>query len=246
MATDRLRQRGSYVGPAYRRPSRDQAPSPTRPPTHRTEQHPRILADDKAILRWLRATEDHPFWNATDQEFQRADQLDRGDQLLGPDGQLARVIGIRSGSQKVATAYNLTVDGIHTYYVLAGTTPVLVHNICPISGLKSGISADEVGVINRGYGGEYLLSGSFDNTLINASRYDSFWDKSAVIVRDVAGGHMFNNGNKRTAQAIVERLMERSNIVSGPTSADLRGVIDRVGKGQLSSVEDISAALRGF
>ena len=40
------------------------------------------------------------------------------------------------------------------------------------------------------------------------------------------------------------RLMERNNIVSGPTSADLRGVIDRVGKGELSSVEDISAALR--
>jgi hypothetical protein len=28
----------------------------------------------------------------------------------------------------VTTAYNLTVDGIHTYYVLAGDTPVLVHN----------------------------------------------------------------------------------------------------------------------
>ena len=40
--------------------------------------------------------------------------------------------------------------------------------------------------------------------------------------------------------------MERNNVVSGPTSADLRGVIDQVGKGQLSSVEDISAALRGY
>jgi len=49
-----------------------------------------------------------------------------------------------------------------------------------------------------------------------------------------------------TAEAVVERLMERNNVVSGPTSADLRGVIDQVGKGQLSSVEDISAALRGY
>lgn len=29
---------------------------------------------------------------------------------------------------KHARAYNLTVDDLHTYYVLAGETPVLVHN----------------------------------------------------------------------------------------------------------------------
>lgn len=82
--------------------------------------------------------------------------------------------------------------------------------------------------------------------MINAARYGSFWDKSAVIIRDIAGGHMFDNGNKRTAQSTVERLMERNNVISGPTSAASRGVIDQVGKGQLRSVEDISAALRGY
>ncbi|TDO44048.1 intein/RHS repeat-associated protein [Kribbella sp. VKM Ac-2527] len=83
---------------------------------------------------FLTTTEDHPFWNATDGKFERADQLDSGDQLLADDGQLVRVIGVRTGSQRVATAYNLTVDDIHTYYVLAGTTPVLVHNAnCPHS-----------------------------------------------------------------------------------------------------------------
>jgi RHS repeat-associated protein len=76
----------------------------------------------------LTTTEDHPFWNATDRQFQRADQLDAGDQLLSDDGQLIRVIGIRPSSQHIATAYNLTVDDIHTYYVVAGNTPVLVHN----------------------------------------------------------------------------------------------------------------------
>ncbi|GKQ34169.1 hypothetical protein ALMP_07200 [Streptomyces sp. A012304] len=34
---------------------------------------------------------------------------------------------------KHATTYDLTVDGLHTYYVLAGATPVLVHNSgCPV------------------------------------------------------------------------------------------------------------------
>ncbi|TNC21148.1 hypothetical protein FG385_28800 [Amycolatopsis alkalitolerans] len=30
--------------------------------------------------------------------------------------------------QRLLTAYNLQIDGIHTYY--AGTTPILVHNSC--------------------------------------------------------------------------------------------------------------------
>ncbi|GAA3246616.1 hypothetical protein GCM10020256_74360 [Streptomyces thermocoprophilus] len=36
--------------------------------------------------------------------------------------------------------YNLTVADLHTYYVLAGTTPVLVHNAgeCPITGIPHG------------------------------------------------------------------------------------------------------------
>ncbi|MFI6680464.1 polymorphic toxin-type HINT domain-containing protein [Kribbella sp. NPDC050470] len=75
-------------------------------------------------------TEDHPFWNATDHMFQRADQLDAGDRLLTPTNETERVVGIRPGSQQVATAYNLTVDGTHTYYVIVGNKPVLVHNTC--------------------------------------------------------------------------------------------------------------------
>ncbi len=36
--------------------------------------------------------------------------------------------GLRLGPTPLAKAYTLTIDGIHTYYVLAGDTPVLVHN----------------------------------------------------------------------------------------------------------------------
>ncbi|MET9232289.1 polymorphic toxin-type HINT domain-containing protein [Lentzea sp. NPDC003310] len=40
---------------------------------------------------------------------------------------------------EVMKVYNLTVEGIHTYYVLAGDTSVLVHNTgCPTSGAKGG------------------------------------------------------------------------------------------------------------
>ncbi|WP_245908821.1 Hint domain-containing protein [Pseudosporangium ferrugineum] len=76
----------------------------------------------------LVTTEDHPFWNATDKRWDRADELDRGDLLHSPDGYRFQVGGMIRGSHRTALAYNLTVQDLHTYYVLAGKTPVLVHN----------------------------------------------------------------------------------------------------------------------
>lgn len=54
-----------------------------------------------------------------------------------------------------------------------------------------------------------------------------------MVIRDVSGSHMYNNGNKRAALAIAELLMARNGVASGPTLADL-------------SIEDIAAALRGY
>ncbi|SDL91212.1 intein C-terminal splicing region [Streptomyces wuyuanensis] len=195
----------------------------------------------------LTATGHHPFWAENDKKWKNAADLTPEDTLRTPAGGTAQINAVRHWTG-LAPAYNLTVNNLHTYYVLAGETPVLVHNSNrPLTGgFKAGVTPDEITDINRGFGGETLLSGSPANTLANASRYNSFWDKSAVVIRDIAGSHMFNNGNKRTAQAVVEELMRRNRVTSGPTSADLRSVIDRVGKGQLHDVSDISAALRGY
>ena len=57
---------------------------------------------------------------------------------------------------------------------------------------------------------------------------------------------MFHNGNKRTVQAVVEPLMQRNGIQTGPNSTQLRSIINKVGQGQLKSVEEISSALRGY
>jgi RHS repeat-associated protein len=75
----------------------------------------------------LVTTEDHPFWNETDKRWEDADELDPGDLVRIPDGTV-RVTGFDKADVRHARAYNLTVAGIHTYYVLAGHTPVLVHN----------------------------------------------------------------------------------------------------------------------
>jgi hypothetical protein len=75
----------------------------------------------------LTATDHHPFWDATTSQFTYAIDLQVGDQVREANGQLLAVANIRSYDENV-TAYNLTVNGIHTYY--AGVTPILVHNSC--------------------------------------------------------------------------------------------------------------------
>ncbi|MDH6709183.1 Skp family chaperone for outer membrane proteins [Kitasatospora sp. MAA19] len=75
----------------------------------------------------LHATDRHPFWNAGTGRFTDAIDLKPGDDLRNLDGTTARITSTRTYPQDL-TAYNLTIDGVHTYYVLAGSTPVLVHN----------------------------------------------------------------------------------------------------------------------
>jgi len=76
----------------------------------------------------LTTTEDHPFWSVTDQRFERADELTGGEQVLGADGRVISVSGLRVGTAREALAYNLSVEGIHTFHV--GQSEVLVHNTC--------------------------------------------------------------------------------------------------------------------
>jgi RHS repeat-associated protein len=77
----------------------------------------------------VRTTEDHPFWNDTDKQWQRADELGSGDLVLTADGRRVKV-GVLMGSAGRGLAYNLTVEGLHTYHVLFGSDAVLVHNVC--------------------------------------------------------------------------------------------------------------------
>ncbi|MFI5709908.1 Hint domain-containing protein [Kribbella sp. NPDC051620] len=74
------------------------------------------------------ATGGHPFFIRGTQAWVNADHLHVGDQL-SPFRSLDRVTvsAVRAYGAH-ARVYNLTVDSAHTYYVVAGTVPVLVHN----------------------------------------------------------------------------------------------------------------------
>lgn len=85
------------------------------------------IATDEGIEQ-LTATYEHPFWSPSALDWVRAADLRPGSTLQTEEGETVLVTANRPHVKKSQTTYNLTVDGWHTYYVLAGQTPVLVHN----------------------------------------------------------------------------------------------------------------------
>ncbi|MEC3994458.1 polymorphic toxin-type HINT domain-containing protein [Actinacidiphila sp. DG2A-62] len=87
----------------------------------------------------LHTTSKHPFWDATLHVWVPAGRLKPGHVLETAADQHVRVMAVRL-RPGTAEMWNLTVDQLHTYYVLAGNTPVLVHNVgeCPIDGVPHG------------------------------------------------------------------------------------------------------------
>ncbi|GAA2469664.1 SCP1.201-like deaminase [Streptomyces mauvecolor] len=129
----------------------------------------------------LTSTSHHPFWSDKDRGWKNAADLTDGDSLRTSEGKTTAVVNTRDW-QGLSDAYDLTVDGVHTYYVSTGTTNVLVHNNdegCPIwvgktfdelrpylkTGDKTqGALRDANGKRIAGLGGKYddLLSGEDD------------------------------------------------------------------------------------
>ncbi|MFD8891686.1 polymorphic toxin-type HINT domain-containing protein [Streptomyces sp. NPDC059566] len=83
-------------------------------------------------VKSITATGHHPFWSESDHAWKDAEDLKPGESLRGDDGASVRVAAARV-YEAFNETYNLTVADLHTYYVLAGETPVLVHNSggCP-------------------------------------------------------------------------------------------------------------------
>lgn len=77
--------------------------------------------------RTITATANHPFWDATAQSWVGAVELKPHDQLSAPGNARVIVQSVRRYMSSIRT-YNLTIAGVHTYFVLAGSVAVLVHN----------------------------------------------------------------------------------------------------------------------
>ncbi|MFE0461333.1 polymorphic toxin-type HINT domain-containing protein [Kitasatospora sp. NPDC058965] len=85
-----------------------------------------VLAADGSRTT-VHTTDNHPFYDATTHAWIPAGKLPIGDALATANGHPVQVAEVRITPGE-ANRYNLTVAQYHTYYVLAGMTPVLVHN----------------------------------------------------------------------------------------------------------------------
>ncbi|MEV7544066.1 polymorphic toxin-type HINT domain-containing protein [Streptomyces sp. NPDC089915] len=79
----------------------------------------------------ITATDKHPFWAADLAKWVNATDLKVGQWLRTNSGTHVQVTAIKRWTALDTTVHNLTVADLHTYYVLAGATPVLVHNCGP-------------------------------------------------------------------------------------------------------------------
>ncbi|MET7489578.1 polymorphic toxin-type HINT domain-containing protein [Streptomyces sp. NPDC005538] len=74
------------------------------------------------------ATDQHPFWVPELGEWLNATDLHSGEWLSTGSGTRVQITAVKRWTAPTATVHNLTVGELHTYYVVAGETPVLVHN----------------------------------------------------------------------------------------------------------------------
>ena len=182
--------------------------------------HDDTIIDLRLTSGTIETTEDHPYWNVTDQQWQRADALDPGDLLHTWTGTPTHVEGILQGTARTDSAHNLTIADINTYYVVAGTTPVLVHNC------GGAIPRNADGTFASGAGGESAataagrqvhvnyrtaLGGGYDYevTLPSGARPDAI-DWQNRVVRELKSDAPSNvsRGNRQLAryQAELEEM----------------------------------------
>jgi hypothetical protein len=133
-----------------------------------------------------------------------------GDRLQSLGGQTAIIVSVRSNIERTVT-YNLTVDALHTYYVEAGNTPVLVHN-CGVA-------------VSSAIGGDPLLV----RTAEQAGRNEKVQQDLDSLMAQLANGNM-NPGLGTRALAGTDVLYARSRSGARLFFRLVDGGIEIVGK----------------
>ncbi|MFJ4338097.1 polymorphic toxin-type HINT domain-containing protein [Streptomyces sp. NPDC088915] len=103
----------------------------------------RVTVETDGGTASVTATDGHPFWSPEKGEWIEAAGLRSDERLQTVNGSSVRIKDLKRWTALGAKVYNLSVSDLHTYYVLAGATPVLVHNSnCNINSLTRAQSDD--------------------------------------------------------------------------------------------------------
>jgi RHS repeat-associated protein len=103
-------------------------------------EKPEAGSERTIVVNRITATEGHPFWVPGLRQWVTAGKLKKGQRLQTLAGDRIEITEATHRKSRL-TVHNLTVNDVHTYYVMAGISPVLVHNagdrsdpeqVCPI------------------------------------------------------------------------------------------------------------------
>ncbi|MEU0274549.1 RHS repeat-associated core domain-containing protein [Streptomyces sp. NPDC006307] len=128
----------------------------------------------------LIATTTHPFWVESEGEWVDAGDLKPGMALRTPQGERVEVADVRYFEKRQRT-HDLTITGIHAYYVLAGATPLLAHNCGTITLHKW---AGE----NEGDSPHFSVEVSDGNTSVHTEQIITSSDYSTTEIDNFQGG----------------------------------------------------------
>jgi RHS repeat-associated protein len=90
-----------------------------------------LTVQTPSVTSTITVTAYHLFWDATTHSWTAADNLRVGDEFDGLSGLRARLTVNHRFTAAIVT-YNLTVDDVHTFYIIAGSLYILVHNCNPV------------------------------------------------------------------------------------------------------------------
>ncbi|WP_222943223.1 polymorphic toxin-type HINT domain-containing protein [Streptomyces parvus] len=134
----------------------------------------------------ITATDNHPFWWEGDRRWKDAGDLRAGDELRTPNGAHVAVTAVRD-QQGPQRTHDLTVSGLHTYYVFAGETPVLVHNSTCIQ-LRNDLAAAEAA--NPLIESLQRTGGLPSNYVTKAQAAAAGWKPGKALGNSVPGGQI--------------------------------------------------------
>jgi len=156
----------------------------------------------------ITATDYHPFWDSDHHKWTQAKDLNPGSHLLTLGGRTAFVTTIHTHQEHDISLRNLTIYQLHTYYVVAGSTSVLVHN-CPSEGTEGGSVPESNRQIH-----EQVRSGergiSPTEVMVNAER----------ILYDDNGNQIYIWSQNDGTNQVTIRDPGNSNIVTNQWSTD--------------------------
>lgn len=178
----------------------------------------------------LTATDNHPLWVPAMQDWVDAGKLRGGQWLQSPTGEWIRVESVQKRTER-ATVRNLTVNDIHTFYVIAGIKPVLTHNcdgeihwVKENASMSSAARKYDDGAVGSRTGYAPALQYYKENgKSLSQVKFDGFDAQNGVLVDRKLSIKFFN---KTWRQALNQSLALEQNGYTGrwevPTAAEAR------------------------